>query len=400
MILSSVFSLGFFIGKESQKPILIDSLQNQTLGKPENVDFSLFWEVWKRTEEKFIASNKLDYQKMLYGAISGMIKSLKDPYTVFMNPEDSKRFLEDVSGKFEGIGAEIGIRRDILTIIAPLKNTPAEQAGLRAGDKIIKIDEKTTTDLTIEEAVTLIRGPRGTEVALTILRDGMLETKEIKVMRDVIEIPSLKLSSVEEGGKVQDFQGLEPSGIAHLSLYQFSEKSVQDIKKSAQDILKSKTKGIILDLRNNPGGYLEVAQDIAGLFMEKNTLVAIEEFSDGSRKEYRTQESPVLLGFPMVALVNQGSASASEILAGALRENRGINLIGEKTFGKGSVQELERLRGDSSLKITVAKWLLPSGYSINERGIEPDIKVEMTPEDYDEGKDPQLEKAIEILNKL
>ena len=371
------FGFGFYFGKTQCK-----------ICQPEEIDFSLFWEAYHKLQEKFVDKGKFDIQKIIYGAISGMVKSLEDPYTVFLKPEETKRFIEDVKGTFEGVGMEIDIRKGQLQVISPLEGTPAQRAGLRAGDKIIKIDDKPTMDMTIEEAVNLIRGPKGSEVTLTIFREEWEKTKEIKIVRAVIEVPSLKWEIKNEN-------------IAYLKLYQFSEKASFDFRIAAIEILASPCQKIILDLRNNPGGYLEVAQEISGWFLKRGEIVVIEDF--GARKErniYKAQGNASLVGFPVVILINQGSASGSEILAGALRDNRDILLIGEKSFGKGSVQELERLSEGSSLKITVAKWLTPKGELITDKGLEPDIKVEMTEEDYEEGKDPQLDKAIEIIKNL
>jgi len=357
---------------------------------PEEIDFSLFWEVYHRLQEKFVDKGKFDIQKMIYGAISGMVKSLGDPYTVFFPPEETKRFEEDVKGVFEGVGMEIGIKKGQLQVIAPLEGTPAQKAGLRSGDKILKINDTETSDLTIDEAVDLIRGPKGTEVTLTIFREEWKKTKEIKLMRDVIEVPSLK----------REIKEIDGQKIAYIQLYQFSENASFDFRKAAIEILTSPAQKIILDLRNNPGGYLEVAQDITGWFLEKGKIVVIEDFGQGNEQEYKAQGPGTFSDYKVVILINQGSASASEILAGALRDNRGILLIGEKSFGKGSVQELEKLKEGSSLKITVAKWLTPKGQLITDVGLEPDIKVEMTEEDYEQDRDPQLDKAIEIIKGM
>lgn len=371
------FGFGFYFGKTQCK-----------ICQPEEIDFSLFWEAYHKLQEKFVDKGKFDIEKIIYGAISGMVKSLEDPYTVFLKPEETKRFIEDVKGTFEGVGMEIDIRKGQLQVISPLEGTPAQSAGLRAGDKIIKINDKPTMDMTIEEAVNLIRGPKGSEVTLTIFREEWEKTKEIKIVRAVIEVPSLKWEIKNEN-------------IAYLKLYQFSEKASFDFRIAAIEILNSPAQKIILDLRNNPGGYLEVAQEISGWFLKRGEIVVIEDF--GARKErniYKAQGNASLVDFPVVILINQGSASGSEILAGALRDNRDILLIGEKSFGKGSVQELERLSEGSSLKITVAKWLTPKGELITDKGLEPDIKLEMTEEDYEEGKDPQLDKAIETIKTL
>ena len=355
---------------------------------PEDVDFSLFWEAYHKLQEKFVNKEKIDVQKMIYGAIEGMIKSLEDPYTVFLPPEETKRFIEDTKGFFEGVGIEIAIRESQLQVITPLEGTPAQRAGLRAGDKIIKIDDKTTTDMIIEEAVSLIRGLKGTQVSLTIFREEWEKTQEFKITRAVIEIPSLKWE-------------IKNDDIAYLKLYHFTEKADSDFQAAAFEILNSPTKKIILDLRNNPGGYLDVAQNIAGWFLEKGQAVVIEDFGEGKeQKTYKSNGPARLLNYPTVILINQGSASASEILAGALRDNRDIILIGEKTFGKGSIQEMVILKEDSSLKITIAKWLTPKGELISDIGLEPDIKVEMTEEDYEQERDPQLDRALEIIKEI
>jgi len=373
------FGLGIYFGKTQCQ-----------ICPPQEIDFSLFWEVYHKLQEKFVDKGKFDVQKMIYGAISGMVKSLGDPYTVFFPPEETKRFEEDVKGVFEGVGMEIGIRKGQLQVIAPLEGTPAQRAGLRPGDKILKINDTPTSDLTIDEAVNLIRGPKGTEVTLTIFREEWEKTKEIKVVRDVIEVPSLKWEMKEINGQK----------IAYIQLYQFSENASADFRKAAIEILENPSQKIILDLRNNPGGYLEVAQDISGWFLEKEKTVVIEDFGQGNKNEYKSQGPGTFSDYKVVILINQGSASGAEILAGALRDNRGILLIGEKSFGKGSVQELEKLKEGSSLKITVAKWLTPKGELITDVGLTPNIKVEMTEEDYNEGKDPQLEKAIEVIKNL
>jgi carboxyl-terminal processing protease len=375
----AIFFAGFLVGKTQVVcPIC----------PPKEIDFSLFWEAYHKLQERFIDREKLNIQKIIYGAITGMVKSLEDPYTIFLPPEETKRFIEDVKGTFEGVGMEIGIRKGQLQVIAPLEGTPAQKAGLRSGDKIMEIDKKSTLDMTIEEAVNLIRGPKGTQVTLTIFREGWEEARELKITRAVIEIPSLKWEIKEED-------------IVYLRLYHFTEKAGNDFKIAAFKILNSPAKKIILDLRNNPGGYLEVAQDIAGWFLKKGQVVTIKDFGENKEKEkYLSQGPSRLLEYPLVILINEGSASGSEILAGALRDNRGIILIGKKTFGKGSIQELENLRGGSSLKITIARWLTPKGKLISDIGLEPDIIVEMTEKDYEEERDPQLDKAIEVIREM
>jgi len=379
VLISIVFGTGFFIGKlQVICPVC----------KPEEVDFSLFWETWNVLKEKFYQPEKFDTQKMTEGAISGMVKSLGDPYTSFFNPQETKEFFEEALGTFEGIGIEIDKKKEELVVIAPLEGTPAKRAGIRAGDKILKIDDKETVDLSLEEAVKLIRGPKGTEVKLTISRGDWKEPKEFKISRALIKIPSLKWE-------------LKEDDIVYLKLYQFFDRTGDDFRKSAIEILNSPAKKIILDLRNNPGGYLEVAREISGWFLKRGDIVVIEDFGPGKEKnEYKADGNEKFLDYPIVVLINQGSASASEILAGALRDNRNVLLIGEKSFGKGSIQELEELRGGSSLKITIANWLTPKGQLITDKGLEPDIKVEMSEEDYEQDRDPQLEKALEVIKGL
>jgi len=387
VIISVVFGAGFYFGQAQQPALPPEGIINAELGKPQGLDFSLFWEAWRTLEENFVDQSKMDYQKMLYGAISGMVSSLKDPYTVYMPPEDAKVFKEDVSGEFQGVGMEIGIRQGELTVIAPLEGTPAQRAGLRAGDKIVKIDDTYTTDLTSDEAVKLIRGEKGTKVVLTIFREGWTQAKDFEITREVIEVPSLKWVMKEEN-------------IAYINLYQFSETATGAFNKAAAEILTSSASGIILDLRDNPGGYLEVAQDIAGWFLERGSLVTIEDFGGSAlNQEYRASGSGQLSSYPLVVLMNQGSASGSEILAGALRDVRGVKLVGVQSFGKGSVQTLKELE-EGSLKVTVAKWLTPNGTLIDKEGLKPDVEIELTENDIDEEKDPQLDKAIEIIKQI
>lgn len=378
IVVLGAFLLGFWTG---EKQVVCD------VCPPTDINFSLFWEAYNKIQEKFVDKEKIDIQKIIYGAISGMVNSLDDPYTVFFPPEETKKFKEDITGVFEGVGMEIGIRKGQLQVVSPLEGTPAQKVGLRAGDKIIKVNDTLAAELTLDEVVSLIRGPRGTEVVLTIFREGWDETKEFRIVRGVIEVPSLKWELMEDD-------------IAYIKLYQFSKKALFDFTATSFEVLDSPAKKIILDLRNNPGGLLTVAQDIAGWFLERGDLVAIEDFRDREDVEYRAYGNGIFLDYKIVVLINEGSASGSEILAGALRDNRDILLIGEKSFGKGSVQELDELQGGSSLKITIAKWLTPKGELITDTGLEPDIEVEMTLEDYDEGRDPQLDKAIEIINNL
>jgi len=382
------FVFGLSIGKNQARIVPIEGVANLEAGKPALVDFSLFWEAWSKVTEKFAKRDSLDYQAMVHGAISGMVESLGDVYTVFMDPEEAKKFQDDISGFFEGVGMEIGIRDKQLQVIAPLEGTPAKAAGLRPGDKILRINDISTDGMSVERAVTLIRGPRGTKVTLTILRDAWDEPRDFELQRAVISVPSLKWE-MKEGN------------IAHIKIFQFSEKAGRDFRKAASEIRSQGVQKIVLDVRGNPGGFLQVSEDIAGFFLKAGQTVVIEDFGSGAEQiKHEAEGNAVFSETPMVVLMNEGSASASEILAGALRDNRGILLIGKKSFGKGSVQELEQLRDNSFLKVTVANWLTPLGSFITDKGLEPDIEVELTDEDFESEKDPQLDKALEILKKL
>lgn len=393
ILLTATFFAGVLVGG-LQRPAIekIIGVENKEASKPETVDFGLFWDVWAKVQKKFVDKEKLDNQKMVYGAISGLVRSLGDPHTVFLPPVESKQFQDDISGSFDGIGAEIGFRKGVLVIVAPLKNSPAEKAGLKAGDKIFKIDKTITVDLTLDEAVRLIRGKKGTEVILTILRDSLDEAKEIKITRDTIRIPIINFEKKE-------------NGIFLIQLFHFTENSVLEFRKALQAFFDSGSSKLILDLRNNPGGYLQIAVDITSWFLPAGEIVAKEHFSSGEEIVYRSRGYRLLEKVPTVLIVNEGSASASEIVAGALRDSKGVKLVGTKTFGKGSVQELEQLSGGASLKITIAKWLTPKGTSINDSGLEPDVKIEIPKDDKNQKekgdkKDIFIEKAIEVLKGL
>ena len=390
VLIAMSFGIGFIYGSIEKLPHSVQGIINQEFGKPKEFNFGLFWETWDNLHTKYVDKSKLNDENLLYGAISGMVKGANDPYTVFFPPQESKSFKQDVGGSFGGIGAEIGKRNGFLVIIAPLEDTPAKRVGLQAGDKILKINGEVTDDLTVEKAVSKIRGEVGTKVILAILRgnDGT-KSKDITIERAIIKIPITKL------------EALKDNKIAHLSFYSFTSTAPFEFQQASAKILATTGyKGIILDLRNNPGGFLEVAVDIAGWFLNTGDLVAVEDFGNDKKTEFRASGLGALKNYPIVILVNQGTASAAEILAGALRDNRNIKLIGEKTFGKGSVQELVNLKGESSLKVTVAKWLTPKKHSISESGLEPDYKVTPTEDDISKGQDPQLDKAVEVLEKM
>lgn len=392
LIIIALVGVGFFsykigvqVGEENILKTPPPQIINEDLGKPEKLNFAIFWEAWRKLERNFLKKEKIDYQKMIYGAIRGMTESLGDPYTTFFTPPETEEFELELTGKYEGVGMVIAIKDNQLQVVSPFEGTPAFRAGLRPGDKILKVEDTLTRDIPIEEAVKLIRGPKGTEVRLLIQREGWPEPKEFKIRRELITIPTLK------------WQLLEPD-ISLIKIYQFNQIVTSEFKKVAKAIKNSKSKKIILDLRNNPGGYLDKAIKIAGWFLEPGKIVVWQDPGEGKeRKPYRAEGPADFSDYPILVLINKGTASGGEILAGALRDQKGVKLIGETSFGKGSVQEQIDLSDGSSLKVTIARWLTPNGNSLEEKGLEPDIKVEMTEKDFAENRDPQLEKAIEVI---
>jgi carboxyl-terminal processing protease len=362
-----------------------EAIFSNTDPKDANIDFSLFWKVWDILRDKYVDRSKLEAKKLFYGAIDGMLAATGDPYTTFFDPEEQREFNEDISGKFEGIGAEMGIRDEILTVIAPLDGTPAEQAGLRPNDKVLKIDGEVSSGFSLEQAVSKIRGPKGTEVKLTIYRSGEEESREVSVTRDVINVKSVKISFRDDG-------------IAVLRVSRFGDDTEREFRNAVMEIAGKGTKAIVLDLRSNPGGLLGTAVDMASLMLPFGKIVVIEENGKGERREEKARGGDRLSGIRTVVLIDEGSASASEILAGALRENRdNVTLIGKKSYGKGSVQELVPVGKDMSVKITIARWLTPQGHQINEQGIAPDVEIGITIDDIKNDRDPQMDKAVERL---
>jgi len=399
-----VFGVGFKLGeyktKKSSLPNQIAPLiTSEPKQKLKEVDFNLFWDTWNKLEEKFIDKKKLDRKKMFYGAIKGMVASLGDPYTFFLTPDENKQSKNDLEGKFEGIGAQLGLKDNRVIVVAPLKDSPAEKAGVRAGDFINKVDGKDTKDWTLTQAVSQIRGPKGTKVTLTLQRDK--KEFDVTIIRDEIKVKSVELSFEHKKDCQKDCLQ-----VAYVKINQFGDntndewdKAVFEIKNQWQ---KKQIKGLILDLRDNPGGYLESAVYLASDFLPSGAMVVKQESTTGFNQQYKVIRQPNLIGIPLVILINKGSASASEILAGALRDHKKATLVGEKSFGKGSVQEALDLKEGAGLHVTVAKWILPNGDWINSKGIEPQIKIENNVKEGDtitREDDQQLEKAIEILLK-
>ena len=407
-LLLLVGGAGYRMGERHVRLSVTPSQQvivNQDAPKMVTVDFSLFWDVWQRIFRYYIDASTLDTQKMLWGAISGMVSATGDPYTVFLPPKENTEFKQDLGGEFEGIGAQLGLKDNHIIVIAPLKGTPAQKAGIRSGDFILKVNDEETVSWTIPQAVNKIRGPRGSTVILTILHDNTQKPLDLSIVRDTILVPSVE-SWVKTAGEIIEVSGipevvnLAPRGkVAYLRLTRFGDHTNEDWTKAVSEIASAlgpsgTVKGLIFDLRNNPGGYLDGSVFIASEFVKSGVVVS-QVNSDGTKQDYKVNRDGKLLGVPLVVLVNKGSASAAEIVAGALRDYKRGTLVGETTFGKGSVQTPQELSGGASLHVTTGKWLLPKGDSISKKGIVPDIEVKM--DDMEASRDAQLAKAIEVL---
>ncbi len=347
------------------------------------VDFELFWDTWHLIKDRY-AKQPVDEKKMFYGALMGMVASLGDPHSVFLEPVASEEFAQELSGKFEGIGAEIGIKKGNLVVIAPLPDSPAEKAGLMASDRIIGIDEIDTTGMAIDDAVSRIRGDKGTKVKLHVLRGNESEPRVFEIVRDTIAVQSAKIS-----------YATSPKGkkLAVIKISHFNGDTFDRFLDGVTQIVARDVDGIVLDLRNNPGGYLDAAVLMLGEWVPGEVAVS-ERYSDGSTEDHRANGRGRLKDIPTVVLVNGGSASASEIVAGALKDHGKAVLIGTQTFGKGSVQDLIELDDGSSVKLTIAEWLTPKGANINVEGIAPDHEVDRTEEDYENDEDPQSDAAF------
>lgn len=371
------------------------------------VDFSLFWNTWTKIANSYYDKEALDSSKLLNGAISGMVQSLGDPYTVYLPPTQNNDFKQGMAGQFEGIGAELGLKNKQIIVVAPLDGTPAQKAGVKAGDAVLKVDSQSTLGWTLSQAVEKIRGKRGTSVALNILHKNGEKPIDIKITRDTITVKSamgwVKKVKDIENIKTDAFKnsGKSDERIIYLRLSQFGDNTNQEWLSLVNTLsLKNKNedniKGAILDLRNNPGGYLTDATFIASEFL-KSGVVAIQEKAGNDKIPFSVSRKGLLTDLPLAVLINKGSASASEIVAGALRDNRKVLLIGETSFGKGTIQQAEDLGNGAGLHITIAKWLTPNGVWVHGKGLTPDIAVSL--DEKDPLRDVQLEKAVEKLVK-
>ena len=395
IVLLVVFTFGFgiYVGFNNRPEIeKVLTLTGKETAVQTTADFSPFWKVWNVINDKYPGAEKVTDQEKVYGAISGLIGSLNDPYSEFFAPDEAKIFEEDISGNFSGVGMEIGIKNRVLTVIAPLKNTPAYRAGIESGDKILKIDETATVGLGVDQAIKLIRGEQGTTVSLSILREGEREPREIKIVRDIINIPTLDTESRKDG-------------IFVVELYSFSANSPSLFRDAIRQFAQAKSDKLLLDLRGNPGGYLEAAISMASWFLPEGKVVVTEDYGEESEpKVFRSKGYNVFNDkLKFVILIDGGSASASEILAGAMQDHKRAILVGSESYGKGSVQEVVDITPDTLLKITVAKWLTPNGNLITDKGLTPDYLVEFSKEparaggDSESEKDPQMDKAVELL---
>ena len=361
----------------------LDPIKLRRKSDPRDVDLSALWEVWNTLDSNFLYQNRFKTQDQIYGAIKGLVASLNDPYTVFMTPTETKDFEESMSGEFEGIGAEIAVKKNRLTVVTPLKGTPAELAGLRSGDRILKIDNESTFDMSINDAITKIRGPRGQKVVLTVERDGDTQPHEITIVRDTIT--------------VKDFSWKMQDGIAVLEITQFGTELVSQFSAVLPSLLLEKPTGIIVDLRNNGGGLLDASVKVLDQFFDEQVLVTTNGRQIGQVEDLQSKRGGAFLDIPLIVLVNRGSASASEIFAGAVQDTHRGLIVGEQTFGKGSVQNVIPMSGGASLKVTIAEWLTPNGRSIHDEGITPDIESTRTREEFEKNEDPVMERALELF---
>ncbi len=371
--------------KGTEVPCLIDRSEIEKKSEAP-ADFGQFWKVWNVINEKYVPTKHaaVSNQEKVWGAISGLTGSLKDPYTYFLPPQEKTLFEQEVSGAFGGVGMQIGMKDGLVTVIAPLKGSPAERAGIQKGDKVYLIDGATTTEMTMDKALYLIRGEIGKAVTLTLLREKTEKPIVVSVIREEIKVPTI---DTEKRGDV-----------FIIRLYGFPGTGAELFRNAIKEFVDSGADKLVLDMRGNPGGYLEVAVDMASWFLPEGKVVVREEEKGGGGDIYRSRGYNIFGDkFHFAILVDGGSASAAEILAGALQEHGVATLVGTKTFGKGSVQELIPITDATSLKVTIARWITPNGTNLSDGGLEPDVKVEITKEQVEKGEDPQLDKAIELV---
>lgn len=395
LTIALAFVGGFYLGKGEREIVVVNqkgepavagevtisrSEIKKYLGK--NVNFDIFLKVWDIVRERYV-DQPVSETKLFYGALEGMVAALDDPYSIFLTPVVSEEFSESLSGRFEGIGAEIAVKHNVLTIVAPLPDSPAEIAGLKPRDMIYAIDGVSAEDMRLDDAVARIRGEKGTQVVLTVVREGVDKRLDISVTRDTIQVKSVTWE-------------MKDNNIAYIQMRNFNTDTTDLFRQIEKEVVAKNPTGIIFDLRNNSGGFLQTSIDVASAWLD-NKLVVSEKNAQGMGNSYYSNGRSLLLDIPTVVLVNGGSASASEIVAGALQDYKAARIIGTQTFGKGSVQVLEDLPDGSSVKFTIARWYTPNDRSIDVDGITPDDVVELSEDDFGEDRDPQMDKAMEYL---
>ncbi len=354
---------------------------------PENeVNISLLWGVWRLLIRHYIAPEELKPTELLYGAVEGMVRAVGDPYTLFMTPSQNKDFRQSLEGKLQGIGAELAFRDGAVVVVAPLKGSPAQKAGLLPEDIITHVDGTDISGENLNQVVQRIRGKKGTTVLLTILRESEMNPKQLTIVRDDINIPSVESEVLKT----------QSGSLGYIALNQFGDNSVEEFKEALEAFQRTPVGGLIVDLRFNGGGYLEGAVDVASLFLPRGKIVSVQRRGTDLEHHY-AYGRPLFPDKPLVVLINQGSASASEIVAGALQDHKRATIIGMKSFGKGTVQEVVDLPGGSSLRVTTARWLTPEGKNLGKEGVHPDIIVDRSAEDFEKERDPQLDAAKEWL---
>lgn len=386
-----ILAAGFLLGSTvAENQIGVNQAYSQTPppSASSTPDMGLFWEAWDMVNAKYLNASDVSEEQKIRGATAGLVASLDDPYSEYFAPDEADDFKNEVKGNFGGIGAQMDSKDGIITVVAPLKGSPAEAAGLRSGDQVLFVNATSTQGYSVEEAVGMIRGPVGTSVKLTIKREGLKDPKEITIVREDIVVPTIDLT-------------MKDGGIAYIQLYQFNASASDLFLKAIREAALQGTRGVVLDLRGNPGGYLSVAVKLSSWFLPRGTLVVSQQGRDGTEAEVmRANGNAALAKIPTVILIDEGSASASEILAGALRDQRKIPLVGQTSFGKGTVQEIQDLSDGSIVKLTVAHWVLPSGHILEGAGLKPDYEVKLTEEDIKKERDPQLDKALQVLRDM
>jgi carboxyl-terminal processing protease len=351
--------------------------------------FRVFWEAWRTVETEFYDKSQVDHQKLIYGAIKGMVDAVGDPYTVYQTPSQRQISDTDLRGSFDGIGIQVDMKDNKLTVVAPIEGSPAEEAGFRPGDVVLEVDGKSISGKTLNDTVGLIRGQRGTPVTLTILRPGTSDPFPVTVIRAEIKLKSVRSRMLDDQ-------------VGYLRISSFSASTGAEMSNVVKNLIDQQARGIVVDLRNNPGGYLSAAVESTAQFVNPGSVVLYQQSGNGDRKTYRTEGGGVATQIPVAVLVNKGSASASEIMAGALRDNGRAILVGEKSFGKGTVQNVHQLSDESGLRVTTAQWLTPSEKPIQGVGLEPDQVIELPPtatisSEATRADDPQLDAAVRYI---